>query len=179
MSKHQTKRIDLSARLADYLLKEGLRQTSLRDLARAADTSDRMLLHYFETKDDLMAETMLRITERLMHKLQSGTAVELPPSELIAALARMMPSPDLQPYLSLGLELVAAAGGVDSPYRSAARRLFGIFYDWIRASVSVTEETQRDQEAAYVLSVIEGFVVLHNVGRRDLIDKALLEIAEA
>jgi AcrR family transcriptional regulator len=42
-------------RLADYVLAHGLTASSLRPLARAAGTSDRMLLYYFADKDAVMA----------------------------------------------------------------------------------------------------------------------------
>ena len=41
-------------RMADYVLSEGLGAATLRPLAAAAGTSDRMLLYYFADKDELL-----------------------------------------------------------------------------------------------------------------------------
>ena len=48
-------------RLADHMLAIGIGASSLRTLAKAAGTSDRMLLYYFRDKDELVAATLERI----------------------------------------------------------------------------------------------------------------------
>ena len=58
----ETRRRDAVAQAAtDYVLEHGLVGLSLRPLAAALGTSDRMLLYHFEDKDDLVV-TILRTT---------------------------------------------------------------------------------------------------------------------
>ena len=45
------KRAALIDKLADHVLADGLLHASLRPLAKAVGTSDRMLLYYFKDKD--------------------------------------------------------------------------------------------------------------------------------
>lgn len=54
-----TRREELAVRATDYALAHGLIGLSLRPLAAALGTSDRMLLYHFTDKDDLVA-TILR-----------------------------------------------------------------------------------------------------------------------
>ena len=56
-----TRRDELAEAATDYALEHGLIGLSLRPLAEALGTSDRMLLYHFEDKDDLVA-TILRTT---------------------------------------------------------------------------------------------------------------------
>jgi AcrR family transcriptional regulator len=56
-----TRRDELAEAATDYALEHGLIGLSLRPLARALGTSDRMLLYHFDDKDDLVA-TILRTT---------------------------------------------------------------------------------------------------------------------
>jgi AcrR family transcriptional regulator len=56
-----TRREELAEAATDYALEHGLIGLSLRPLAQALGTSDRMLLYHFEDKDDLVA-TILRTT---------------------------------------------------------------------------------------------------------------------
>ena len=49
-------------RMADHVLAEGLAAATLRPLAAAAGTSDRMLLYYFADKDELLTATLARIS---------------------------------------------------------------------------------------------------------------------
>ena len=56
-----TRRDELAEAATDYALEHGLIGLSLRPLAEALGTSDRMLLYHFADKDDLVA-TILRTT---------------------------------------------------------------------------------------------------------------------
>ncbi len=56
-----TRREELAEAATEYALEHGLIGLSLRPLADALGTSDRMLLYHFEDKDDLVA-TILRTT---------------------------------------------------------------------------------------------------------------------
>jgi AcrR family transcriptional regulator len=56
-----TRREELAETATDYALEHGLIGLSLRPLAEALGTSDRMLLYHFRDKDDLVA-TILRTT---------------------------------------------------------------------------------------------------------------------
>ncbi len=56
-----TRREELAEAATDYALEHGLIGLSLRPLAEALGTSDRMLLYHFQDKDDLVA-TILRTT---------------------------------------------------------------------------------------------------------------------
>jgi AcrR family transcriptional regulator len=56
-----TRREELAEAATDYALEHGLIGLSLRPLAEAIGTSDRMLLYHFDDKDDLVA-TILRTT---------------------------------------------------------------------------------------------------------------------
>ncbi len=54
MAKKAAKRAEIIAKLAVHFLSSGLDDTGLRRLAEVAGTSDRMLLYYFENKDELV-----------------------------------------------------------------------------------------------------------------------------
>jgi AcrR family transcriptional regulator len=53
-----------------YFLREGVANLSLRPLAAAVGTSARMLLHYFGSKEELIAEVMAEVQTRLQHAFQ-------------------------------------------------------------------------------------------------------------
>ncbi|MGZ4429079.1 MAG: TetR/AcrR family transcriptional regulator [Nocardioidaceae bacterium] len=60
MTRQTARRDDLAEAATDYALEHGLIDLSLRPMAAALGTSDRMLLYHFADKDDLVA-TMLRV----------------------------------------------------------------------------------------------------------------------
>jgi AcrR family transcriptional regulator len=65
-----TRRDELADAATDYALEHGLIGLSLRPLARALGTSDRMLLYHFEDKDDLVATILRTTSERSVRSLR-------------------------------------------------------------------------------------------------------------
>jgi len=65
-----TRREELAEAATDYALEHGLIGLSLRPLAEALGTSDRMLLYHFADKDDLVATILRTATDRSVHSLR-------------------------------------------------------------------------------------------------------------
>src|SRR5271154_452143 len=61
--------------MADHVLSEGLAAATLRPLAAAAGTSDRMLLYYFADKDELLTATLARIATRMTAQLDHAIPI--------------------------------------------------------------------------------------------------------
>src|SRR3954466_15078923 len=78
-------RDEIAEAATDYVLERGLIGLSLRPLASALGTSDRMLLYHFESKDDLVATILRTIVGRSAQNLR-----ELPaPSDLRSAVIEL------------------------------------------------------------------------------------------
>lgn len=65
------RRDELAEGACDYVLERGLIGLSLRPLAAALGTSDRMLLYHFGTREALIAEVLRRSTDRSVAALQA------------------------------------------------------------------------------------------------------------
>lgn len=65
------RRRQLAEAATDYVLDHGLIELSLRPLAAALGTSDRMLLYHFDGKDDLVAAVLHTSNERSIAHLRS------------------------------------------------------------------------------------------------------------
>jgi AcrR family transcriptional regulator len=61
-------RAELLEKVVDYILKHGLVDLSLRPLAAALRTSPRMLLYFFGSKEQLLAEALTRGRNRLQRE---------------------------------------------------------------------------------------------------------------
>ena len=71
MARDPARRAALAEAATDYALEHGLIGLSLRPLAAAIGTSDRMLLYHFADKDDLVA-TVLRVsTDRSVEEIRA------------------------------------------------------------------------------------------------------------
>src|ERR1700736_1362435 len=60
----EERRVELLERVVDYVMEHGLSDLSLRPLADAVDSSPRVLLYYFGSKDELVAEIVDRARAR-------------------------------------------------------------------------------------------------------------------
>ncbi len=171
----ETRRAAVLDRIADHMLAHGLAPSSLRALAKAAGTSDRMLLYYFADKDELIVAALQTIVARFAAALDavSGGGGRLPPSVLLAEVAAIVRGPAVQPYMRLALELAARAAHGEEPFRSVSGRIADGFAAMIAARLEVTEEADRQPTAARLLALLDGAIMLDALGRPALADAAL------
>lgn len=163
MSRADDRRAELTARLADFLLAEGLDAASLRPLARAAGLSDRMLLYYFHDKAEVIAAALDALAARLL-ALLSVPAPPLPEAALWDRLAAQARDPALWPYLCLWLEIVARAGRGDAFWIDRGRAIGAGFHDWITAQLDTPDPADRARVALALFQRLEGLVLLRAVG---------------
>ncbi len=76
MGRDTARRAELAEAATDYVLEYGLIGLSLRPMAAALGTSDRMLLYHFGDKDDLIATVISASTDRSVELVR-----DLPPSK--------------------------------------------------------------------------------------------------
>ncbi|MFE4698201.1 TetR/AcrR family transcriptional regulator [Streptomyces sp. NPDC056738] len=163
----QAKRRELADRVRAYLVRNGLAGLSLRPLARALGTSDRMLLYYFGTKDAMVAEA-LALDERrpLLHARDTLGSAEAPrdPAGLRSFMEetwRRFNAPDLRTALPLYLEVMAA--GLIDPDRYGPL-LRDVLTEWTDLLTSVFRglgmtQVRARTEAALLVDATFGLVV--------------------
>lgn len=167
------KRAALIDKLADHVLANGLLNASLRPLAKAVGTSDRMLLYYFKDKDELIEAVLDRIVARIMVILEASSAPEpLPLQTLAPMLVSSMQSEVFWPYLRLWLEVAALSAGGDPLYRACGERIGRGFVDWGTRQLAAPDEAARARDAAKLLVHVEGSVLLRSLGLEDVVELA-------
>src|SRR4051794_9315893 len=115
-----TRREQLAEAATDHALRHGLIGLSLRPLAAAIGTSDRMLLYHFRDKDDLVA-TVLRVASD--QAVAEVTALPVVPGVRAAVLALWLASSEGLLERCQRLYVQAAALGLlgEEPYVSVVR----------------------------------------------------------
>jgi AcrR family transcriptional regulator len=168
------RRAELLDRLADHVLAYGLAASSLRPLAKAAQTSDRMLLYYFKDKADIIAATLECVAARIVALLEARRApVPLPLDALRRELSAVVLSDEFWPFMRVWLEVAAFAAQGDAFYRTLGARIAHGFLQWGAAQLdSATPEAQA-ADAARLLVALEGMIVLKSVGLEDISRLAL------
>ncbi len=122
--------------MADHILLEGLGAATLRPLAAAAGTSDRMLLYYFADKDELLTATLARIAARMTAELDD--AIPIGPlrsfPELLEEVWTALSSESLKPFMHVWLDLAAGAARGLQPHLDLAGEIAEGFLAWVTSS---------------------------------------------
>lgn len=116
MDRHE----ELLEQVTDHVLAHGLIGLTLRPLARAIGTSDRMLVYHFTDRDTLVTEVVVRTGERAVAAVDALPAA---PS-VRSAVNRLWAAYQTEPlHGCLDVYCQAAATGLlgQEPYRSTAR----------------------------------------------------------
>jgi AcrR family transcriptional regulator len=171
------RRAAMLERIADHLLRQGLAQSSLRALATAVGTSDRMLLYYFADKEDLLGSALRTVTARLATLL----AQTLPEGEprgvetVLRELAGVVRGDAVRPYMQLWLEMTIASARGEEPFRSLAGAIAEGFVGWVETRLAMKDAGARQAAAARIVALLDGLVVLDLVGQGTTADLALRE----
>ncbi|MFK0023668.1 TetR/AcrR family transcriptional regulator [Streptomyces sp. NPDC090798] len=105
------KRRDLLDQVREYMIRNGLTDLSLRPLARALGTSDRMLLYYFGSKERMVTEALALDERRPLLRARSllgGGDADRDPAWLRGFMQEVwqrFSAPDLRAALPLYLEI--------------------------------------------------------------------------
>jgi AcrR family transcriptional regulator len=115
------RREELAEQATDYVLAHGVIGLSLRPLAAAIGTSDRMLIYHFGSKDALIAEVIVRATTRSVRVIKS-----LPPGRTVRVGVNRLWQAIVDPELDRcqRVYIQAAALGIlgADPYRKVIAR---------------------------------------------------------
>ena len=160
MSIREDKRAEVTERLASHLLGTGLSDTGLRKLAEIAGTSDRMLLYYFDNKDELLAAVLGHIADSMNTALVDLFGKQpRPPAEMLQQLWQVACQPDFASHLHLWLELSSRAGRGDAMAMAVVSRISTSWTQWL-ASLLDAPETDRIALANLMLAVVDGQLVM-------------------
>ena len=160
MARRETKRAEIIGTLAEHLLSAGLGDTGLRRLAAVAGTSDRMLLYYFENKEEILAEVLAHIASGLTAGLGGLVGDEpLPPARALEGLWPLIHDAAARDQLRLWLDLSSRASRGDAFYQEVVAR---IRENWVAALSAILDvaDGERRALALLMMSAIDGQVVL-------------------
>lgn len=119
--------------------------------------SDRMVMYYFETKDDLVAEALKMIGESLVAGIESAFPQRnMTARQMLEALSANMKSDDVQAVIRLWFEIVGLAMRGEQPYRDTAALLLTQSEESIRAKL----RSDQKHRAREVLGSLEGELMI-------------------
>jgi len=181
VSRETARRDALAEAATDYVLDHGLIGLSLRPLAAALDTSDRMLLYHFAGKDDLVA-TVLRVSnDRAVGEIRGLPASDGPRQAVLDVWAAMR-APRLARCQRTYVEAAALGLFGREPYvstvREGNRQWVAAVADHLVASGTARAEAARAVEL--LDAAMMGFLLDLPLDPRDPArDRAVADLADA
>jgi len=116
-------------RIVDYVHANGVGDLSLRPLAKAVKSSPRVLLYYFNSKEDLIVEVIARSRERQRLLFESvASQDEASAVDLCRAAWAIMSAPKAEPAFRLFFEFYGLALQDPKRYAEFLRNAVG---DWL------------------------------------------------
>lgn len=168
--KHSVDKVLAAA--ARVVAEDGLHQLSFGRVAKAAGTSDRVVVYYFPTKDDLAGAVLAHLGGRLQAALADAVPEEVADHRALVAaawpvLSRPVHAADFRVYVeALGL---AAAGA--APYAALAPVLLEGWLGWLGGRLAVPAARRRD-EALAAVTLLDGLLLVSVVGGTAAADRA-------
>ncbi len=151
----------------DTMARTGIGARSLRDIAAAAGTSHRMLLHHFGTRDELLVAVVEEV-ERQQRDSLAATSGD--PFAAARAQWANLRAPELRPFERLFFECYARAAQGEEPF---TRLLPGAIDSWLDAVGARAASGVDATSIRLGLAVVRGLLLdLVATGDEDGVDAA-------
>lgn len=156
----------------EHVLRHGASGLSLRPLAAALGTSDRMLLYYFGSRERLLETVLDRVGDGLMAALSDAVPPgRSQPDVLLRTVWSLARDPAVQPVLRLYVEILGQAAAQVAPFPAAACRVAHQWLTWVQDRLDVPVAERQDAAAA-LLATIDGLLILDLAVSSDVADQA-------
>jgi AcrR family transcriptional regulator len=144
----------------DFVLAEGLGGLTLRPLAAALGTSDRMVMYHFGSKEHLLARIVERSSERLAASMMKRfTPAPKTAYEVVLRFWKALTTAETEPYVRLYFELWVTASR-EPAYAKVAQEISAQWIALIDSMFRATGETLAPGVAVDTLAGLDGLVLL-------------------
>ncbi|GAN90403.1 transcriptional regulator TetR [Gluconobacter frateurii M-2] len=157
----RSRKAQITSALADLALKEGIATLGLRSMAAKVGTSDRMLIYYFETRDQLIVDVLEQVSTRLsalLLRIDDGSRSS--PGQFLMRVLVMAHDPEIAPFMTLWTEVIARGARGETPYDRIGPGAVKSWTDWIDSKLEPSPDHIDTGRAAALLSIVEGAVLL-------------------
>ena len=157
---------------------EGLSQLTFGRLAKRLGVSDRIVVYYFPTKDDLITDVLVGLGAQLQATLEPTFSEPVDDHvQLVRAVWPVLARPDADPVFALFFEAAGLAAAGRSPYDALVPQLVTAWIEWAAGRLR-GPPARRRREAAAAIAVIDGLLLLRQLAGPDTADLAARRIGD-
>jgi AcrR family transcriptional regulator len=158
---------------------DGLSQLTFGRLAKRLGVSDRIIVYYFPSKDELIVEVLQALGSRLQATLD--TSLSKPAPDHVALLRAVWPlvaRPESDPVFALFFEAAGLAAAGREPYDAVVPLLVDGWIEWAAQLLDGPPATRR-REAVAAIATIDGLLLLRQLAGADVADLAARQVARS
>jgi AcrR family transcriptional regulator len=153
----ETRPAELLDAIVGYLVRHGVAELSLRPLAKAVNSSPRVLLYYFGSKEELVVKALARLRERQRGTFSAMREAKYErPSDACRAIWKQMSAPQSEALFKFFFETYAIALRHPKRYADFLRHAVEDWLEFIAAPLIRKGHTREDARA-FATIVIAGF----------------------
>ncbi len=167
-------REELLAGALDATREEGLSRLTYGRLAKRIGVSDRVIVYYFPSKDDLIGAVLVAVAA----DLQEALAAVVPDGigrhvDLVKRAWPVLSSPDHERVFALFFEATALAAAGHRPYDTVVPELVEAWIEWAASMFdgSVDDHTRR-AEAEAAIALVDGLLLIRQLRGPEVADRA-------
>lgn len=158
------------------VLDEGVSRLTFGRLAKRLGISDRVIVYYFPTKDDLVAAVLAAVGAQLQEALAPVFIAPIDDHrDLVRRAWPVLAQPGVDPLFALFFEAGGLAAAGVEPYRSLVPGLVQAWVEWA-ATLITGSSAHRQREAAAAIATIDGLLLLRQLGGPAAADRAVRAI---
>lgn len=158
---------------------DGLSQVTFGRVAKHLGISDRTVVYYFPSKDDLVGEVLVALGSQLQDTLAPMFASPAADHvDMLRAAWPVLARPEADRVFALFFEANGLAAAGREPYRSVVPRLVQAWIEWASGFITGTP-SQRRMEAETAIAVLDGLLLLRQLAGSDAADRAASRLGVA
>ncbi|MEM9564585.1 MAG: TetR/AcrR family transcriptional regulator [Actinomycetota bacterium] len=176
---HKHTKEDILAGAVAVAFTDGLSQLTYGRVAKRLDISDRVIVYYFPTKDDLVSAVVLSMGGQLQATL--GAAFAEPAEDhlgIVRAAWPVLASTEVDPVFALFFEANGLATAGREPYRTLVPQLVVGWIDWLE-QVLVGDPDVRRAEAEAAVAIADGLLLVRQLAGPEAADRAARRLGVA
>lgn len=157
---HKYARAEILRGAMDAAFADGLSQLTFGRVARRLGISDRIVVYYFPSKDDLAREVLAAVGHQLQQTLaRAFTGPAADHLALVRVAWPLLARPESDPIFALFFESIGLAVSGREPYRSLVPRQVDAWLTWAASLIDGTAATRR-AEAEAAIALIDGLLLI-------------------